>query len=603
MRTVIIGGGKGCTSLLELASGSFLKELTLDIQGVMDVNYNAKGMKKAREYKILTSSNMAEILSIPNIELIIELTGNDSILNDIYKIVPPGVKIIDHQFARVFYDLYNARKVQKQRIKEKVELERKLEQERQFLQNIFDGIPDLAVVLDRDRNVMRANERILEFTHISAKDAIGMNCHEIFEGTELGQQCLLDTCPFYQVLATDKPQTYMIKVPPPNEQHWEVTMNPILDGEGKTEAVLVTWHLITERVMLQREIETAELRFIRFIDAADDMISIKDTQGRYVIANPATTNSFGKSPVDFIGKRPEELFPPEVAQMITKHDHEVVTHGIHHKYEETIPINGRDHHFNTVRFPMSDHNGNVMGTCTIARDVTKEKDLQNQLVQSTKLAAVGKLAAGVAHEINNPLTGILAYAEDLVNEMPDDSEFQQDLQVIIRETMRCRKIVRNLLDLSRQDAPIFDDVDANGVVEQVLTLVKKLANFKDIVIEQHLDMNIPHINGDGQSLIQVVLNFMTNAADAMDDKGRIIVRTEYLQKTDKCVITVADNGPGIPENLLEKVFEPFFSTKGTNGLGLAVSWGIIEHHGGSIEVDTVEQGDGAIFKIILPAAK
>ena len=600
MRTVIIGGGKGCESLLELATGSFMKELTLDVQGVMDISDDAPGVKLARKLGITTSTRLADILSIPDIELIIELTGKDAILNDIYKIVPPGAKLIDHQFARVFWDLLNARRTLKHRLKEKVELEEKIERERQFLQYIFDGIPDLVVVLDRDRNVIRVNERIVEFTGIGSEEAVGMNCHDLFLNTPLKAHCLIDDCPFFDVLNSDKASSHMIKIPPPNEQHWEVTMNPILDADGRTEAILVTWYHITERVMLQREIESAELRFQRFVDTADDMISIKDIDGRYIIANPATTNRFGMDPEDFVGRYPEEILPPEVTNVITEHDREVMDLNEHRNYKEIIPINGRDCYLNTIRFPLTDHRGNVTGICTIARDVTKEKDLHNQLVQSVKLAAVGKLAAGVAHEINNPLTGILAYAEDIGEELPENSELHNDLKVIIRETMRCRNIVRNLLDFSRQDTHKTENVDPNGVIRRVLKLVSKLVNFKDITIEKQLSSSLPNIKGDSQRLIQVMLNFMTNAADAMKGKGRIILSTEYDLKSNRCVISVEDNGPGIPENLIDKIFEPFFSTKGTNGLGLAVSWGIIERHGGTIEVDMVEEGEGSIFRIILP---
>lgn len=600
MRTVIIGGGKGCVSLLELATGSFMQELTLDVLGVMDISEDAPGVRLARELGIKTSTVMADILSIPNIDLIIELTGQDAILEEIYKIVPPGAKLIDHQFARVFWDLLNARRKLKQRLREKVELEEKIERERQFLQYIFDSIPDLVVVLDRNRNVVRINRRTAEFIGISSEDAVGVNCHDLFLRTSLHAHCLLDECPFYAVLDSSRAASHMIKIPPPDEQHWEVTMNPILDAEGNTDSILVTWYLITEKVLLQREIESAEQRFRRFVDSADDMISIKDIEGRYIIANPATTRRFGLNPEDFIGRHPEEILPREVTRVITPHDREVINSNEHRNYEEVIPIDGRDVYLNTIRFPMTDHHGNVTGICTIARDVTKEKDLHNQLVQSTKLAAVGKLAAGVAHEINNPLTGILAYAEDIGEELPKDSPLQEDLQVIIRETMRCRNIVQNLLDFSRQDSHKSEFVDPNGVIRRVLKLVAKLANFKDVTIEQRLSDNLPSIKGDSQRLIQVVLNFMTNAADAMKGKGRIILSTEYDRRGDRCVISVEDNGPGIPENLIDKIFEPFFSTKGTNGLGLAVSWGIIERHGGTIEVDMVEEGEGSIFRIILP---
>jgi len=252
-----------------------------------------------------------------------------------------------------------------------------------------------------------------------------------------------------------------------------------------------------------------------------------------------------------------------------------------------------------VRFPLKDYKGSTIGVCTIMRNVTSEKNLSDQLIQAEKLAAIGKLAAGVAHEINNPLTGILAFAEDMVDDLPEDDSHQSDLRVIIRETLRCRDIVRNLLDFARQENPKLEKLDPDMVVEQALSLVVKLPQFRNITIQTNLYDSAPSILGDPHQLQQVILNFMLNSAEAMEEKGVIILSTSYNRRYDKYIISVEDNGPGIPENLIDKIFEPFFSTKGTNGLGLAVSWGIIERHHGIIEVDKTK-GGGALFKIILP---
>ena len=219
--------------------------------------------------------------------------------------------------------------------------------------------------------------------------------------------------------------------------------------------------------------------------------------------------------------------------------------------------------------------------------------------QAGKLAAIGKLAAGVAHEINNPLTGVLAYAEDLLDEITDNEQHRADLKVIIRETLRCRDIVRNLLDFARQENPHLEKLHLNDIAKQTLALVERLPQFKDISIVRNLRENIPPILGDPHQLQQVILNFMLNASEAMNGKGQISISTKYDRRRGMCLVSVEDNGPGIPENLKNKIFEPFFSTKGTNGLGLAVSWGIIERHRGLVRVDSSKNG-GAVFKILLP---
>ena len=158
MKTVIVGGGKGCKALIGLAQGSFLTELPLDIRCVVDPQADAPGMIHARDLGIMTSASVADAFALPGIELIIELTGSDEILEEIYKVHPPGVKLIDHTFAHVFWDLVNARNARDRRLQEKTALEQKIEKERHFLQSVLDNIPELLVVLDINGRVIMINE-------------------------------------------------------------------------------------------------------------------------------------------------------------------------------------------------------------------------------------------------------------------------------------------------------------------------------------------------------------------------------------------------------------------------------------------------------------
>ncbi len=603
MRTVLIGGGKGAKAIIDLARGEFLKEFSMDIVCVVDPDTSAPGIIYAKELGIETSPDMHHALSwIENIELIIELTGADVVLEHLYRIMPTGAALIDHTFAHIFWDLVGAQERQRLQLEEITTLEKKIEQEHHFLQSLFDNIPDPVVVLDRNKKAIKINESFSRFTGFSFKNAMGKTCDELLADTELAKKCRETEYMLDEILLTGKAHTIVWKTEPPDEAYWEVTRTPIMDKEGRPDAILGIWHRITEKVKLRHEIESAEQRFKSFIDSANDWISIKDLEGRYLAVNPVCAHAFGKEVDDFIGKRPEEVLPEGLAHTINVHDQEVIDTNRHHTYEEIIQIDGIDHHFQTVRFPLSDYRGETVGSCTIMRDVTSEKQMQGQLVQASKLAAVGQLAAGVAHEINNPLTGVLAYAEEMMEDLPDDDEHRDDLKVIIRETLRCRDIVRNLLNFARQEEPKLEHVSPNEVVAESLRLVEKLPKFRNIIIEKRIKENIPPIQGDPRQLQQVVLNLMLNAADAMKEKGTIIIRTDYMRRQDRCIIAVQDNGPGIPENMIDKIFEPFFSTKGTNGLGLAVCWGIVERHRGSIEVDTPEQG-GAVFQVILPAAK
>lgn len=602
MKTVIIGGGKGCRAIIRLTLGSSLKELPLDIICVADPDTDAPGMLFARKHQIATTDDIQKALSLPGVELVIELTGKDEILQQMYSQLPRGTKLIDHTIAHIIWDVARARETERNHVRQLESLERRLDLERQFLQKLVDNIPDLLLVVDRDKGVLRTNENFRKFVGVATEDCVGKTCRELLWRTPLAESPSDTGSALDEVLRTGQPQTEVRFTHSPDEAHWEITRTPFKNERDEVEAILCSWHRITEKVELRREIESAEQRFKDFIYSAEDWISIKDLEGRYIIVNPVCARAFGKDPEEFSGKRVEELLSPETARQITRHDHEVIDSDRYHTYHEAYLIEGRERHYQTLRFPLKDYKNSTIGVCTIARDITSERELSDQLTQAAKLAAVGKLAAGVAHEINNPLTGVLAFAEDLLDELPEGDANRDDVKVIIRETLRCRNIVRNLLDFAKQDVPRLEIIRPIEVVEQASTLVHRLPDFRNITINWDPPENIPDIRGDSRQLQQVILNLMINAADAMESKGVITLDLSYERRDNRCVISVTDDGPGIPENLIDKIFEPFFSTKDTNGLGLAVSWGIVERHHGVIEVDMADDG-GAVFRIVIPPAE
>jgi len=234
---------------------------------------------------------------------------------------------------------------------------------------------------------------------------------------------------------------------------------------------------------------------------------------------------------------------------------------------------------------------------------TRLADARHQIYQSNKLASVGRLAAGIAHEINNPLTGVLTYSSFLLKRATDE-ETKSDLETIVHETKRCRDIVRGLLDFARQVPPKKGSVDLNEVVDRALGIVDNQLRVQNIRLTRSLRADLPRISADANQLQQVVLNLLVNAADAFEDGDReIFVGTDLkrIDGRDLVELKVADNGVGIPEKHLGKLFEPFFTTKENRGtgLGLAVSWGIVHEHGGTIEVESRE-GRGTTFTVRLP---
>ena len=237
-----------------------------------------------------------------------------------------------------------------------------------------------------------------------------------------------------------------------------------------------------------------------------------------------------------------------------------------------------------------------------------------EVAQGEKLASVGLLASGIAHELNNPLTGVLTFTSLLRKKMEEGSPDAEDLDLVIRETKRCASIIRRLLDFAREKVPVKGYFSLNRLIEDTLRLIERPASLKDIEIATDLDAGLPEVWGDADLIKQVILNIVVNAEQAIESRGRILVQTRQLQvrnparpgdETSTMVeIAVSDTGCGIPEANLQRIFDPFFTSKevgkGT-GLGLSVSYGIIKAHGGGIKVESVV-GEGSTFRIQLPVA-
>ncbi|GLH74020.1 two-component sensor histidine kinase [Geothrix limicola] len=253
----------------------------------------------------------------------------------------------------------------------------------------------------------------------------------------------------------------------------------------------------------------------------------------------------------------------------------------------TIPVNGR-HELSQLAAAFNEMTG-------------KLADTHRQLAQADKLASVGRLAAGIAHEINNPLTGVLSYASLLRKRMEHDASACEDLDVIVRETVRCRGIIRGLLDFARPAAPARKPMDLNDVIRKSVSVVMTQLSLNHVDLSLDLAQDLPTAHADANQIEQVIVNLLLNAADAIGTEGGTIRATTRPGPSDSIEFLLQDSGYGIPAEDLPRIFEPFFTTKGNHGtgLGLAVSWGIVEAHGGSLEAQS-EPGQGTCFTLRLP---
>ena len=246
----------------------------------------------------------------------------------------------------------------------------------------------------------------------------------------------------------------------------------------------------------------------------------------------------------------------------------------------------------------------------VERRTQELRSAQAETMRGEKLASVGLLASGVAHELNNPLTGILTFSYLVRQKMPDKSTDAEDMDLVIRETKRCAAIIKRLLDFAREKLPEKKFTDLNQVIDDTVRIVEQPAHLRDIEITVHLDRTLPPIWIDADQIKQVIMNMLVNAQHAVEEKGSITVSTRRSldprapasEPKPMVEISIVDTGCGIPEANLRRIFDPFFTSKDVGkgtGLGLSVSHGIVEAHGGLIEVES-KVGEGSTFRVLLP---
>jgi two-component system, NtrC family, sensor kinase len=327
-----------------------------------------------------------------------------------------------------------------------------------------------------------------------------------------------------------------------------------------------------------------------------------------VACNHWIESMLGASRVTILGRSLQDLFPAEIVDRYKNYSMKSARKKLEGaRFYKTLVENfqHKEAVFNLSFVPLINESDVEYGTILILDDVTHQAKLEAQLTQSEKLSALGLLAAGVAHEVNTPLTGISSYTQMLNQQLQKDPDTTDILQKIEQQTFRASKIINTLLDLSRQQPQPFAQIEINSLMQETLILLKP--HFKDLPIEvvQELDSTNPVILGNDGKLQQVFTNLFLNAKEAMHNGGRLLARTET--EGDSVIINIVDTGEGIPENDLKRIYEPFFTRKkGTEakgtGLGLAITYTIIQEHRGTIDVFS-EKNKGTHFQIRLPKVK
>jgi PAS domain S-box-containing protein len=364
---------------------------------------------------------------------------------------------------------------------------------------------------------------------------------------------------------------------------------------------------ITQRKALEqkvqartREIEGTKTYLENLLENANDVIYTLDREQRFTYVNSKVA-AWGYRKDDLIGRPYLSLLSKRHRGRRLKSTLDI---GAKQVYEVEVLTRAGDMRTVMVSVsPLHDPEGLIQGVLGIARDITDTKKLEQQILNSEKLASVGKLAAGVAHEINNPLGGILNCLYNLRKGTLSPAR-QEEYVVSMEDGLRrVQKIVRQLLDFSQQHEPEFSPTDVNAVVERVLVLTEHAFTANHIRLDKQLQPGLPVLMVDRHMLEQVLMNLVLNAIQAIKGGGTVTIRTRIMDEA--CAIEVRDTGCGIQPHVLPRIFDPFFTTKGVGegtGLGLSVSLGIVERHGGRILVDS-EVGKGSLFTVALPLTR
>lgn len=463
---------------------------------------------------------------------------------------------------------------------------------------VVEAMSHPVVISDLLRNVRYANPAAHELFGVARGDLVGCAVDDL-----IPPESLAEVTRRHAAATKGEPQHYETEViGPGGERRVVAVQSAPLEEDGSITGSIASLLDITEEKRARVASAALDARYQRLVETAADAIFTIDHDGRFTSVNKAMEFVMERKKEDLLGHHFREILHGEMAaaaeQLFAQN-----RRGKRARTQLAYPMRSGETRYGSVTTaPIIEH-GEVTGGVGIMRDVTEERRLAEQLLQREKLAAIGQLVSGVAHELNNPLAGILAFAQ-LLEGVPQSAEEQRDaLETIQREAKRAAKIVANLLLFARQRSPERSETDLNQVLRDTLELRRYVLRTQQVEVVTQFDESLPRTWADAFQLQQVALNLITNAEQALrTHDGAKCITLATRQREGFLEMTVSDTGPGIPSTQLDQVFNPFFTTKAVGegtGLGLAISDGIVRQHGGTIRVDSRE-GAGATFTIELP---
>lgn len=489
----------------------------------------------------------------------------------------------------------------KKMVAEQMEVIETLKVDNLFLETLFDGIDEEIMVLDADYRVLNVNRSFLERHGIEREEAVGKKCYEVTYGSEksCGQEKLL--CPLKRAVQTGKRVEVTHRRDDGKSGIKEMIriMYPLIVGDGEIKYFIEISRDVTEYRRLIQKLQASEKKFRTILDTATDAILSTDENQKIVLFNNAAERIFGYTRKEILGKDLNALVPSQYG------DHRRF---VKHFLEKGVPkIMGKTLSLTALRkngeeFPIElglsylKMDQGITFTAII-RDVSEQKKLEENLLRSERLAAVGQAVAHVAHEIKNPLMIIGGFSHQIRNNL-DDQKAVQKLDMIYDEISRLEKLVANLGDFTKEYRLVKRATDINSVIRDVLKIMAEIYQPKKYSFREELSSDLGEIPCDPDKLKQVFMNIIANGIEAMQEGGNITISTANLPGAVE--IRISDNGIGIAKDNLLHIFEPFYTTREKgSGLGLSISYKIVEAHKGDIWAQS-SPGEGSTFIIRLP---
>ena len=473
-----------------------------------------------------------------------------------------------------------------------------------FLRALLDLIPDPILIKDLDgRYVLVNSAKLAELGVYDVQEVFGKTAFDFFDRAMAERFKADDDLVLKEGKSIFNRREKVLE--PNGLVRWHLTTKlPWRDAANHVIGMMSISRDITEFVEAEAKLQEERNLLRTLIDNMPDCIYAKDAQGRKIIANPGDLKNLGcKTEAEAIGKTDFDLFPKEIAERFFQAELQVLKKGepLVNQEEKVVRPDGEVRWILSTKVPWRDAEGRIIGLVGIGRDITDKKNLEAQVAQAQRMESMGRLVAGVAHDLNNILAPILI-SLDLLRQKLEDEEYRKMLAKAQANAQRGADIIKQMLWFSRGLSGQRVPVNLQQLVEDIARFASETFS-RSIVVEKQIEPDLWPVVGDVAHLHQVLLNLCTNARDAMPTGGslKLAVRNATSDGQRQVVIEVTDSGIGIDSELIDRIFEPFFTTKEIgHGLGLSTALSIAKSHGGTIKVES-EPMRGAVFRVHLPA--